>query len=101
MNSPHINIGTFGQKPLAAEMVASGLGSLVETPSPHHFSTLTEEARDLILRATMGEFDNSPPEISDKLKAEIIQWAMEPDVGDVGDVGDGGDCCIEACGCHD
>jgi hypothetical protein len=34
----------------------------------------------LLVRAAMGEFNDSPPpEITDSVKAEIAQWASEPD----------------------
>lgn len=44
------------------------------------FCRLSEQAQDLIVRAAMGEFNDSPPpEITDSVKVEIAQWASEPD----------------------
>ena len=38
------------------------------------FSRLSEEAQQLIVSATLGEFD-SPPDMSDNVREEILQWA--------------------------
>lgn len=40
------------------------------------FARLSEEAQDLIVRAFLGEFDESPPpETPESVKAEIADWA--------------------------
>ena len=42
------------------------------------FARLSEEAQDLIVRAFLGEFDDSPPpEMPDSVKAEIADWASK------------------------
>lgn len=39
------------------------------------FSRLSQEAQDLIVGALIGEFNDSPPEISESVRAEIQEWA--------------------------
>jgi len=42
------------------------------------FATLSKDAQDLIVRAFLGEFDESPPpEIPESVKAEIADWASK------------------------
>jgi hypothetical protein len=42
------------------------------------FASLGEEAQDLIVRAFLGEFNDSPPpEVSGRVKAEIADWASK------------------------
>jgi len=81
MSTPHINFGTFGRKPSAVLAAACSLAASAGSPlGATSFSRLSEQAQDLIVRAAMGEFNDSPPpEIADSVKAEIAQWASEPD----------------------
>ena len=40
------------------------------------FSTLSEEAQELIVSAVVGDFkDTGPPEMPDTVRAEIAAWA--------------------------
>lgn len=81
MSTPHINIGTFGRKPSAVLTAACSLAASAGSPlGVTPFSRLSEQAQDLIVRAAMGEFNDSPPsEIPESVQAEIAQWASEPD----------------------
>lgn len=81
MSTPHLNIGTFGRKPSAVLTAACSLAASADSPlGATSFCRLSEQAQDLIVRAVMGEFNDAPPpEISNPVKAEIAQWASEPD----------------------
>jgi len=81
MSTPHINMGTFGRKPSAVLTASCALAASAGSPlGATSFCRLSEQAQDLIARAAMGEFNDSPPpEITDSAKAEIAQWASEPD----------------------
>ena len=86
MSKPHLNIGTFGRKPSAVLAAACSLAASAGSPlGVTSFSRLSEQAQDLIVRAMMGEFDDAPPQdIPDEVKAEIAQWASEPDAENAG-----------------
>lgn len=43
------------------------------------FSRLSEEAQDAIIWALFAKDGETPPAMSDAVKDEICQWAMEPD----------------------
>lgn len=85
MSTPHLNFGTFGRKPSAVLTAACSLAASAGSPlGATSFSRLSEQAQDLLVRAAMGEFNDSPPpEITDSVKAEIAQWASEPDAENV------------------
>ncbi len=58
----------------------SALATLAETSAPAEdteFAKLSDEAQDLIVRAAVGEFEDGPPEIPDRIKEEIRQWAAK------------------------
>jgi len=56
----------------------SSLTAMAESPPPGEtaFSRLSEAAQDLIVSATLGEFDaTGPPEMAPEVRAELEQWA--------------------------
>lgn len=81
MSTPHLNFGTFGRKPSAVLTAACSLAASAGSPlGATSFCRLSEQAQDLIVRAAMGEFNDSPPpEIPESVKGEIAQWVSEPD----------------------
>ena len=61
-------------------LLGVGLGAFSCSPQEGStaFARLSEEAQDLIVRAFLGEFDDSPPpEMPDSVKAEIADWASK------------------------
>lgn len=78
MSAPRLNFETFGRKPSAALTAACSLAASAGSPlGATSFCRLSEQAQDLIVRAAMG--DAPPPQIPESVKAEIAQWASEPD----------------------
>ena len=61
-------------------LLGVGLGAFSCSPQEGStaFATLSKDAQDLIVRAFLGEFDESPPpEIPESVKAEIADWASK------------------------
>lgn len=81
MSTPHLNPGRIGGKPAIILTAACSLDASAGSPlGATSFCRLSEQAQDLIVRAAMGEFNDSPPpEIAESVKAEIAEWASEPD----------------------
>lgn len=80
MSTPHLNPGRIGGKPAIILTAACSYASAGSPLGATSFCRLSEQAQDLIVRAAMGEFNDSPPpEIAESVKAEIAEWASEPD----------------------
>jgi hypothetical protein len=61
-----------------ADYISIWTGVLASTPPKDDtipFNKLSKEAQDLIVRASVGEFDDcEPPDISEEVKEEISRW---------------------------
>ncbi len=58
--------------------ILAALSMLAGDPNPEGttaFSRLSQEAQDLIVGATMGEFESGPPPMSEEVREEIRIWA--------------------------
>jgi len=79
---PHPDFGPTQAPAFLLSGVAFALAGMdnCDEESPTSFSRLPKAARDLIVDAVLGKYDEKPPDyIPPDVQAEIERWCGEPD----------------------